>query len=230
MFAPRALKTLCARDAQSGASGRPLNFTVRPRALLAVSPRTMFVATTYFLTALTVWALVALASRQHHQRLGDTRIFRYPAVYRYFFTAVFFFFVGAGFYSIATIPPSPVARAEWFISVVVSGLFCVLSLFGLAWTLRRYVAASETAVLVQGILKQRQFKFTDVQSITVLNGFRGARDLRVCDSSGQLLMTVGGTIEDFDDLVALMRSRTRGQHVLFRERDALGQWHDARAP
>jgi hypothetical protein len=178
---------------------------------------------------LTIGGLVAFASRQHHQRIDHADVFRFASVYRYFFAVMFLFFVGCGFYSLATIRPSPAARVEWLISMIICTFFCSGALFGLAWSMRFSIAVSEASVLVQGIFKPRKFDLTDVHSITVLNGFRGAKDLRVYDSAGRVLVAVGGTIEDFQELVGLLRRKASGRNVLVRERDGAGQWQE-RAP
>jgi len=181
----------------------------------------MFVATTYLLTALTVWALLVIAGRQRHQGSGDVEVFRYPAVYRYFFAGSVPFFVLAGLYStvLGGRPPHPFP-GEWIFSAITCSVFCALGLYGYLWMSRYSILVSGISISVRSVFTARSFTADQIQSITVLNGYRGARDVFLRDADGRLLMRVGGTIEDFDELVSLLRAKTKGRDVVFRQRDS----------
>jgi hypothetical protein len=185
----------------------------------------LFVAITIFLTGLTVWLLVTAASRQRHQASGDIDVFRYPTLYQYFFGVMFWAFAAIGVYTVHWHPARNMAPWEAVVSTVGFGAMCVLCLYGLSLTRWYRVVVSERSVKIYKIGGSVEFTFDQVHSMTVLHGYRGARDLRIFDDKNGLLLSVGGTIQDFDELVWLIRSRCSNRAVVFRERDAFGKWH-----
>lgn len=185
----------------------------------------MFVAITALLTGLTVSLLVKVASRQRHRAAGEIAVFRYPTLYQYFFGAMFVVFAAGGLYAVHSSPVGNTAPWEAAVSTIVFGAFCVFCLRGLLLTRCYRILVTERSVKVHKIRGTVEFTFDRVHSMTVLRGYRGAKDLRVLDEKGSLLLSVGGTVQDFEELVSLIRSRCRGKSVVFRERDGFGKWH-----
>jgi hypothetical protein len=185
----------------------------------------LFVAATYILTVLTVWLVVAIASRQHHLVSEGVATFRYPALYRYLFSVMLAVFLAAGMYTVEWHPLRRATQWENAISVTISTAFCATCLYGY-WLARRYrIVVSGRSIVVHKTFNVVEFTFDQIHSISVLRGYRGASDLHVFDSEGKVLLSVGGTIEDFEELVRLIRSKCRGRAVVFRERDTFGRWH-----
>jgi hypothetical protein len=166
----------------------------------------MFIVVTYALTVITVGVILYFAGRQHHVKFGNSEVFRYPPVFRYLFAGAFLLFLAAGFYTTQSTPTSDAAAGERVLSWAACIAFCSLSLWGFLWTLRYAIVISGSTILVKGFLSSRSFTTQDMRSTEVRQGVRGARDLIVRDSVGHVLLKVGGTIQDFDDLLHLIRS------------------------
>ena len=169
----------------------------------------VFVALTYALTTLSVAILLLVASRDHHVITGEAEIFIYPRVYRLFFAVAFLGFLVAGALISAGVNSSlRTAIFEKIVSGIGATIACTLSLAGFVWVYRYSITISRTELYQRGVFKQRFFALSDVGEVVVLQGFRGARDLIVRDRSGKQLLRVGGTIQDFDDLVRLVEARS----------------------
>lgn len=168
----------------------------------------MFIAVTYGLTALTAGILLYLARKQHHVATDGVDVFRYPNMWRYMFAGAFAFFLAAGFYVGSDVPStSHAVTGEWLISWMGCAVFCALCLGGLVWSISYSVAVSSAALEVRTLLGKRLVNYSEVRSVSLRQGLRGARDLVLSDRSGKVLLSVGGTIQDFDELVRLVRSR-----------------------
>jgi hypothetical protein len=185
----------------------------------------MFIAVTYLLTLLSVTLLLWLARKQHRARGIDGDQFGYPAVFRYFFLLAFLFFLGAGFYSTRGGTAAHPFEGEMMLSWATAAGFCGLAIWGLLLFTRFSVTIVGTTVTVTGIVSRRSFDLRDVHEAVVLEGYRGAKDLILSDRSGHALLKVGGTIEDFEELVDLVRGGLAEYQVILRRRDALGAWH-----
>jgi hypothetical protein len=185
----------------------------------------LFIVITTFLTGLTVWLLVTTASRQRHLVSDGVEVFRYPTLYQYFLCVMFGVFAAAGMYTAVLHPARNAAPWEAAVSITVFGALCALCLYGLSLARWYRIVVSESSVVVHKIGGAVEFTFDQVRGLTVLRGHRGAKDLHVLDQEGRLLLSVGRTIQDFDELVSLIRSRCRNRAVVFRERDSLGNWH-----
>lgn len=160
------------------------------------------------MTTLSVGLVLFFAGRQHHDRDGDTEVFRYAPVLRFLFAGAFLLFLIAGFYPAKLNEPTGAGTGERIISWAISATFCALSLYGFLLTVRYRIVVAKSTIVVNGLLNSHSFTTTEVRSVEVHRGFRGARDLVVRDSSGHVLLKVGATIQDFDELLHLIRSRS----------------------
>jgi hypothetical protein len=185
----------------------------------------VFVAITYALTVFTVSGLLWFARRQHRTKREIGELFAYPSVYRYFAAFMILFFLAAGFYATHGGAAKRPAEFESTISWLMAGGFCGLAMWALLLFTRYSISIVGTTVRINGILTERSFDLREVREAVVLEGYRGARDLLVSDASGQILMKVGSTIQDFDDLIDVLRRGLAEYGVAVRRRDMMGNVH-----
>jgi hypothetical protein len=186
----------------------------------------MFIALTILMTALSVALVLRVAGREPHSREGVNETFRYPVVFRRLLFLGIPIFSLFGAYAVTTIPPGKSHSGETLIVGIGFGAAILAIALSFVWMCRFSALVSENTLIVQQMWRTRTIPFVDVRKMVVLQGFKGSRDLALFDSQGRRVFTVGGSIQDFDDMVHLLKRRFSHRGVVFRLRDVLGKWSE----
>jgi len=183
----------------------------------------MITALTYIMTSMTLGLLLFASGRQGHEERDGADIYRYPSsiVWVIFGGVVFCLLVPFVVYFFATPDRHP---SQLCIPVAVFGSLAGLFAWGYLYYRKFYIVISGDAVCVGGLSGTREATLTDVTRFALIEGGKGGRELSVYDGRGALILKASSTIQDFDDLVAVIRRRIRGHKVLYEYRDKWGKW------
>ena len=132
--------------------------------------------------------LMAIGAKEHHQKLGQVDVYRFPSVYFYFFL-----FVSALF---ATVPFWPGVTGGQESSLIAFGIFACLPLIG-AYYFRKYRLVIDGPRVTVGAFRKRQFGGSDIANLELQTGRGAELRLRLHDGTK---INVSGLVTDFDEL------------------------------
>jgi hypothetical protein len=166
----------------------------------------------------------SVAARSHHASDNDEDIFRYPPAIRRSLFVGGLFVVGAGGLVYSTVPPTGAAAAPF----VIGGLFGGMALADLYlyFYFSKYVLrVNKSGLAVSGIWSSANMQFSEIRDLVVVVGGR-LNDRLTIRSANNGTLRLGGGIQDFADLVWLIKSRSpHGTKI--RECDESGKWRDS---
>jgi hypothetical protein len=119
-----------------------------------------------------------------------------------------------------TLSPAVESRAAVAISVLSVGL---LSLVGI-WYRSFSITVDPNGVLTRSIFRERAANFGELQRI-VVTGYP-AKTLVVINNSGKRVLSAYDDLQDFGELVYLLKSKSAKYHVEAKIRDQWGKWSD----
>jgi hypothetical protein len=176
------------------------------------------------LVAINVGIYIALRKirNAHHSIEGEVQVFRYTAI------VARAYMIGPPLLGIAaylvtfgpTLSPSVESPSAVGISIL---SVCLLSLVGI-WYRSFSITVNGCAVSVRSIFRNTTAQFSEIQKILV-TGSPG-RTLVVTDKSGKRVLSAYDDLQDFADLVYLLKSKSAQYHVEARIRDRWGRWSD----
>lgn len=140
-------------------------------------------------------ALMAIGAREHHQKLGQMDVYRFPSVYFYFFL-----FASALF---ATVPFWPGITGGQESSLIAFGIFALLPLIG-AYYFRKYRLVIDGPRVMVGAFRKRQFEVSDIAHLELQVGRGAELRLRLHDGTK---VNVSGLVTDFDELAQSISAR-----------------------
>jgi hypothetical protein len=155
-----------------------------------------------------------------HSVDGELQIFRYRPIVAWAYIVgppsmgVVAFLLAYG----PTLSPVVDSAAALAISALAVGL---LTLVGI-WYRSFSITVDRSCVSTRSIFRRRTAKFSDVQKILV-TGYP-SKTLVVIDNSGRRVLSAYGDLQDFGDLIYLLKSKTAGYQVEARIKDKWGKW------
>ena len=184
----------------------------------------MITAVSLIVVQLVLLLVSSIAGRNHHLSETDEDIFRYPPAIRRSLFVGGLFVVGAGGLVFSTVPPTGAAAAPF----VIGGLFGGMALADLYLYLyfsKYALRVDEEGLTVSGMWPSALMRFSEIRELVVVVGGR-LNDRLTVRSTNNVTLRLGGGIQDFADLVCLIKSRSpRGTKI--RECDELGKWRES---
>jgi hypothetical protein len=166
----------------------------------------------------------SLAAGNHHISENDEDIFRYPPAIRRSLFVGGLLVVGAGGLVYSTVPSTGAAAAPF----VIGGLFGGMALADLYlyFYFSKYVLrVNKAGLAVSGIWSSANMQFSEIRDLVVVVGGR-LNDRLTIRSANNGTLRLGGGIQDFADLVCLIKSRSpHGTKI--RECDEFGKWRES---
>jgi hypothetical protein len=169
-----------------------------------------------------IFAAIRKIYSAHHSIEGDDQVFRYTAIVAWTYIVgppvlgVVAYFVAFG----PTLSPSVESKAA-VITAILS--VCLLSLVGI-WYRSFSITVSSSGISVRSIFRNSTAQFSEIKKILV-TGSRG-RTLVVIDKNGKRVLSAYDDLQDFGDLVYLLKSKGANYHVEARVKDEWGKWSD----
>jgi hypothetical protein len=114
----------------------------------------------------------------------------------------------------------------WSIAESVSLTSILLLVAAGFWYQSVAVIVDENAITLRTCIRQRVTQFRDIQKIDIIctSGRGATKTLNVFDTSGRRVICVYESLQDFEDLVYLLKFNCRGYAVQMRRRDSFGEW------
>jgi hypothetical protein len=186
----------------------------------------MITGLSYALVAITVAILLWFAGRQRHDRRDGADLFRYPSM---LLTVIgmltpAYGLMGAFIYSRYPQGPSKMSLLRL---AAVFGLFIVGNSLVYLYLRSFSVEITDTLLTVRSFIGIRSVRFADVRTVCCIAGRRGGAELRLLGSGDRQLFKIGSTIQDFDELVTLIRNNSQMRGVRLRECDRSGRWSES---
>ena len=183
----------------------------------------MIVAFAYMAAALCAALVFHVAARERHEQREGERVFRYPE------TVVRFVF------ALATVVPTGGAIAiYWSFGRRPQGLGLVVffGFFGalLMGFLTTYIYLKRFMISVRGdLLSVRGFRtkvarMSGIRRLVMIEGGRGGQQISAYGEHNAAVMKADSGIQDFWELVALLKKHAKGHGVAYEQRDRWGRW------
>ena len=184
----------------------------------------MITAVSLIVVQLALLLVSSFAARNHHVSENDADIFRYPPVIRRSLFVGGLLVVGAGGLVYSTVPPTGAAAAPFVIGGLFGGMaFADLYLY--VYFSKYVLRVDEKGLTVSGLWPSAYMQFSEIRELVVVVGGR-LNDRLTVHSANNGTLRLGGGIEDFADLVWLIKSRSpRGTKL--RECDEFGKWQES---
>ena len=156
---------------------------------------------------------------------SDAQVFRYSRGTLLMARIVVLASLLPGFVIYAVTKPHPVgAELYWFIAMWI----CVFGAFylGLVACEKYAVEVTDTEIVHHRMRRPRRYPFVALGSVALLEGGgRGPKYvLALLDKRGTVLDQFADTLEHFEELVALVKTRAAAAGVNYRYRDMWGSW------
>lgn len=187
----------------------------------------MNTALTYLAASLTVAIFLIFARRQHHEVHSNSETYRYPSLLlNVIALGTPLYGVFAAF--IYTRNPE-VPRSAGFVTAltIVFGTFMLGNTVAYFYFRSFSVDISKSQIVVSSWGRRRAIPWDTVASIRLITGRQGLGEMRLFDQSKGLLLKVGSSIQDYEDLVWSVKDNTRRAGVVVRERDGKGNWSES---
>lgn len=187
----------------------------------------MNTALTYLATSLTLGILLIFARRQHHEIHDNSEIYRYPSL---LLNVVALGTPLYGVFAAIIYTRNPeVPRSAGFISAltIVFGTFMLGNTVAYFYFWSFSIDINDSRMIVSTWGRRRTIPWDWIASIRLVTGRQGLGEMRLFDQSQKLLLRVGSSIQDYEDLVWSVKNNTRRTGVVIRERDGKGNWSES---
>jgi hypothetical protein len=187
----------------------------------------VIIALTYVAASLTLGILLVLAGRQRHKIIDGTDVFRYPSALLNVVA------IGTPVYGVLAaliyLRPPPGPRTATFVATlaIVFGAFMIGNTLAYFFFITFHVETNKTSLTVARWGQRKTIQWNKLAIISLIEGRKGGRELKVLNRENRVILKVSSTIEDFDDLVWALKNYTRSMGVLVRERDQTGKWSES---
>jgi hypothetical protein len=187
----------------------------------------MNTALTYLATSLTLGILLIFARRQHHGIHHDSEVYRYPSLYLNVIalgTPIYGVFAAIIYTRNPEIP-----RSAGFITAltIVFGTF-MLGISVAYFYFRSFsIDITDSRIIASSWGRRRTILWDSIASIRLVTGRQGLGEMRLFNQSNKLLLRVGSSIQDYEDLVWSVKVNTRRSGVVIHERDRNGIWSES---
>jgi hypothetical protein len=132
--------------------------------------------------------------------------------------------VGADGLVYSTVPPAGAAAA----SFAVGGVFgapALVDLYSYFYFSKYALRVDEQGLTVSGVWSSAHTRFSEIRELMVVNGGR-LKDRLTVRSADNGTLRLGGGIQDFADLVWLIKRRSPPRGTKVRECDEFGKWRE----
>jgi hypothetical protein len=169
-----------------------------------------------------IYAAIRKIYSARHSIQGDVQVFRYTAI------AAWAYIVGPPLLGIVayllaygpTLSPSVESRGAVAVAIV---SICLFSLVGV-WYRSFSITVSGSAISIRSIFRTSTAQFSELQKILVTGN--PGKTLVVIDRAGKRVFSAYGNLQDFADLVYLLKSNTTKYNVEARIKDRWGRWSE----
>ena len=184
----------------------------------------MFTALTYILVSISLSVLFYFGAKEHHQVREGAEVFRTQSVVAWVLLGSAPGMAIAGGFIYSTFPPGEPHGIGLFIFIAIFTSLSIAYIFFYLSAKKYYVEIDDKTIRVGGLRPERVIRFADIRKIELTQGTNNVSALYVFDGNNRRLLKVWSTIQDFMRLVYLIKQRTRGNGVLYRERNKWGKW------
>jgi hypothetical protein len=147
----------------------------------------------------------SFAARHHHASENDEDIFRYPTAIRRSLFVGGLFVVAAGGLVYSTVPPTGAAAAPFVIGGLFGGM-ALADLYLYFYFSEYALRVDKEGLTVSGMWASAHMQFSEIRELVVVVGGR-LNDRSTVRSANNGSLRLGGGIQDFADLVWLIKSR-----------------------
>lgn len=164
----------------------------------------MLAALAYLVASVFVTVLLYFSRKQKHETRDGIEVFRYPTLLLTVILLMTPVYGAGATFIYAVSPDKPVG---WEL-VLFSGFFVglmVLNTFAYLYLRSFVVEVSEQGIRANWFGRSRVVPFGDIRVVQIAHSARGGADLSLLGDGGRKLLKVGGSIEDFDSLVWLLK-------------------------
>jgi hypothetical protein len=183
----------------------------------------MITGLTYLLTAVTLAILVAIGGRQRHEATSDRDFFRYQSVYVWTAFAGIIFFLAAPFV-VYIVPSKNDTPSQLYDAMGVFWSIAALMGWGFLYMRKHCIEINGDIVSIHRIRRSYDIALRDVSRFVLVQGGRGGQELSLYDFKDKRLLFAASTLQDFDGLVATIKSKLSHHAVRYEYRDRLGKW------
>lgn len=187
----------------------------------------MNTALTYLAVSITLGVLLLFARRQHHEIHEQTQVFRYPSL---LVNALALGTPLYGVFAAVIYSRNPeIPRTAGFIAALtfVFGILIVGNTIAYFYFRSFSIEVNKSQLVISNWWRQKAIPWQAIASICLITGRKGLGNMRLFDESKTLLLTIGSSIQDYDDLVWSVKENTRRTGVVVRERDSNGKWSES---
>jgi hypothetical protein len=167
-----------------------------------------------------IFVAIRSVRNARHSVEGDVQVFRYTSIVAWAYI-IGPPLLGVGAYLMAfgpTLSPSVESTSALIVAIVSAGL---LSLVGI-WYRSFSIAISGSEICVRSIFRNTTAQFSELQKI-VVTGSPG-RTLVVIDKTGKRVLSAYDDLQDFADLVYLLKAKSAQYNVESQIKDRWGRW------
>lgn len=183
----------------------------------------MITGLTYLLTAITLAILVAVGSRQRHEATAGRDYFRYQSVYVWTAFAGIILFLAVPFI-VYLVPSKNGTLPQLYDAMGIFWSIAALMGWGFLYTRKHCIEINGDIVSIHSIRRSYDVVLRDVSRFLLVQGGRGGQELSLYDFKDKRLLFAASTLQDFDGLVAIIKSKLSRHAVRYEYRDRLGKW------
>lgn len=183
----------------------------------------MMTGIVYILTAISITAIVLLAMKPGHEVRATSEVFRYQSglLKVLFFCSFIPLLVNVVIIVVSTPKPSDI---DMFMQMSFAILLAAVGLF---WHLKLKKFSVEIGAddfVISKLRGESIVPLSAIERINLLEGGKGEHVLAVLGKGNKELIRFSESIQDFDALTELLRSRAKSMGIPFFYRDSHGKW------
>jgi hypothetical protein len=178
----------------------------------------------YILTAISIAVIVLIARKPGHEVRSTSEVFRYQSgiLKVLYFCSFIPLLVNVALIAVGSPKPSD---SEMLMQMSFAILLTAIGLFWHSNLKNFSVEIGADSFAISKMLKgTNTIPFSNVERINLLEGGKGEHVLAVLGSGNKELIRFSESIQDFDALTELFKSRAIGMGIPFFYRDRCGKW------
>lgn len=184
----------------------------------------MITALTYLLVSVSLAVLLYFGAKEHHQVREGVEIFRFQSalVWAIFCVAPVWMLCGAFIYS--TYPPGLPNGIQLYFLITMFTVPPVGYVLAYLYAKKFYIEIDDRCIRIGGLRQERSIPYGDIRKIVLVQGAKGSMELSLFDARDQRILKASNSLQDFMNLVDLIKEHTRDNEVLIKYRDKWGKW------
>jgi hypothetical protein len=201
-----------------------------PRSTQSIEPQAMSPQTRTILVCVVVivainvgiFAALKKIRNARHSIEGEVQVFRYTAIvaWAYILGPPLLGIVGYLLAYGPTLSPSVESKSAMAVAILSA---CLLMLVGL-WYRSFSITVSGSTICIRSIFRTTTAQFSDLEKILVTGS--PAKTLVVIDKTGKRVFSAYDDLQDFADLIYLLKSNSAQYNVEARIKDQWGRWSE----